>query len=152
MQTCLKSRHFLVFICLHIFKGKPKLRTNLNVGPNLLLEWLYLFRKKGDDKKIKQPNPFSKITDESELVFSGEEEMTPVCSRELCTYFKNNVQIPRSWQSFESGPQRGSISPLCPLCRGTATLNSEGSLFLWLRHQGLSFPEWPALWITKHLK
>lgn len=97
MQTCLESRHFLVFICLHIFKGKPKLRTNLNVGPNLLLEWLYLFRKKGDDKKIKQPNPFSKVTDESELVFSAEEETAPVCSRELCTYFKNYLQIPRSW-------------------------------------------------------
>lgn len=46
------------------FTGKPKLRTNLNVGPNLLLEWLHLGRETLI-KKNKQPNPFSKIPDES---------------------------------------------------------------------------------------
>lgn len=71
-----RSLHVYVFL-----KGKPKPRINLNIGPNLLLEWLHLFGKRGANEKCKQANPFSRVSDEKGFVFRGEEEMTPVFSR-----------------------------------------------------------------------
>lgn len=59
-------------------KGKPKPRTNVNVEPNFLLEWLHLLGKRGADKQIS----FSDVSDERELVFSGRQEKSPVFSRE----------------------------------------------------------------------
>lgn len=43
-----------------ILKGKPKLRTDCNAGPNLWLEWLRFFGKRGTDR---WPSSLSKISE-----------------------------------------------------------------------------------------